>query len=80
MDARTQSLELASVTVARLANLNRRTMDQLAAKVYFYYGRLHELVGGPDSLASIRPCAVLLTQIIALFLPSLTASISPDNF
>ena len=30
-------------------------MDQLAAKVYFYYGRLHELVGGPDSLAGIRP-------------------------
>jgi 26S proteasome regulatory subunit N3 len=31
-------------------------MDLLAAKVYFYYARLHELAGGPASLASIRPC------------------------
>ena len=35
---------------------NRSTLDQLAARVYFYYGRLHELVGGPESLSSIRPC------------------------
>jgi hypothetical protein len=38
-------------------------MDQLAAKVYFYYGRLHELVGGTDSLASIRPCVPVTLEV-----------------
>lgn len=51
-----QSKELADVTVARLSSFNRRSLDQLAAKVYFYYGRLHEIVGGSQSLADIRPC------------------------
>ena len=58
LDARAQCAELADATVARLANLNRRTMDQLAAKIYFYYARLHELVGGPAFLSSIRPCVL----------------------
>lgn len=48
-------MELADATVVRLGQLNRRTTDQLAAKVYFYYGRLHELVGGGASLSGIRP-------------------------
>lgn len=59
-----QSKELADATVARLGSHNRRTLDQLAAKVYFYYGRLHELVGGPESLSSIRPCAISLSKYI----------------
>lgn len=33
---------------------NRRTLDSLAAKVYFYYSRFHELIGA-NSLLGIRP-------------------------
>lgn len=32
--------------------LNRRTMDQIAARVYFYHARFHELT---NKLAEIRP-------------------------
>lgn len=34
--------------------LNRRTLDSLAAKVYFYYARFHELLPSP-AVTSIRP-------------------------
>ncbi|RPB11208.1 hypothetical protein P167DRAFT_524696 [Morchella conica CCBAS932] len=34
--------------------LNRRTLDSLAAKVYFYYARFHELLPSP-TITSIRP-------------------------
>ncbi|CAD6587891.1 MAG: 26S proteasome non-ATPase regulatory subunit [Cyphobasidiales sp. Tagirdzhanova-0007] len=50
-----KSQDLVDATVARLGSFNRRTVDQLAAKVYFYYGHIHGLVGGQQSLASIRP-------------------------
>ncbi|CUS07236.1 unnamed protein product [Tuber aestivum] len=35
-------------------SLNRRTLDSLAAKVYFYYSRVHELLP-PPAVAGIRP-------------------------
>ncbi|PWW79337.1 hypothetical protein C7212DRAFT_272885 [Tuber magnatum] len=35
-------------------SLNRRTLDSLAAKVYFYYSRVHELLP-PPAVAEIRP-------------------------
>ncbi|KAG0636105.1 proteasome regulatory subunit C-terminal-domain-containing protein [Tuber brumale] len=35
-------------------SLNRRTLDSLAAKVYFYYSRVHELLP-PPSITEIRP-------------------------
>ena len=47
-----QGTELAKATVDQVEKLNRRTMDQLTAKVYFYYVRFHELT---DKLAEIRP-------------------------
>lgn len=50
-----QGKELVDATVVRLGNMNRRTLDQLAARVYFYYARLHEIAGDADDLASIRP-------------------------
>jgi len=61
-----KSMELADATVIRLGQLNRRTMDQLAAKVYFFYGRLHELVGGSASLSGIRPQLLTAQRLAAL--------------
>ncbi|RUS22332.1 proteasome regulatory subunit C-terminal-domain-containing protein [Endogone sp. FLAS-F59071] len=43
---------LSTETVAKVQNLNRRTLDQLSARVYFYYTRFYELTG---QLAEIRP-------------------------
>ena len=40
-----QAKKLASALVAKISELNRRTMDQLASKAYFYWVRLHELNG-----------------------------------
>ncbi|KAG2198675.1 proteasome regulatory subunit C-terminal-domain-containing protein [Mucor mucedo] len=47
-----KGLELANKTVDRMNVMNRRTMDQIAARVYFYHGRFHEL---SNKLAEIRP-------------------------
>ncbi|GAA5808918.1 hypothetical protein MFLAVUS_002317 [Mucor flavus] len=47
-----KGLELAKITVDRMTTMNRRTMDQIAARVYFYHGRFYEL---SNKLAEIRP-------------------------
>ncbi|KAI8341521.1 proteasome regulatory subunit C-terminal-domain-containing protein [Chlamydoabsidia padenii] len=47
-----KGLQLANNTVNRLVPLNRRTLDLLAARIYFYHARFYELV---DRLADIRP-------------------------
>ncbi|KAI9310501.1 proteasome regulatory subunit C-terminal-domain-containing protein [Dichotomocladium elegans] len=47
-----EGLELANKTVTKMHDLNRRTLDQLAARVYFYHARFYELTG---RLAEIRP-------------------------
>ncbi|XP_044346196.1 probable 26S proteasome non-ATPase regulatory subunit 3 [Triticum aestivum] len=41
----------ASASIARLKNLNRRTVDVLASRLYSYYSYVHELT---NSLAEIR--------------------------
>lgn len=38
--------------IAKTTELNRRTMDQLASKLYFYWVRLHELNG--DDTGALR--------------------------
>jgi len=43
--------ELAESYVQRVISFNRRTMDMLAAKFYFYYSRFFELT---NRLSSIR--------------------------
>ncbi|CAG8671298.1 10588_t:CDS:10 [Acaulospora morrowiae] len=43
---------LANETVAKIQSLNRRTLDQLSSRIYFYYARFYELTG---NLAEIRP-------------------------
>ncbi|KAM3274844.1 hypothetical protein ACQJBY_043691 [Aegilops geniculata] len=41
----------ANASIARLKNLNRRTVDVLASRLYSYYSYVHELT---NSLAEIR--------------------------
>lgn len=51
-DIELQGLELSNKTVEKMTIMNRRTLDQIAARVYFYHGRFHEL---SNKLAEIRP-------------------------
>lgn len=46
-----QAKACASASITRLKNLNRRTVDVLASRVYTYYSYVHELT---SSLAEIR--------------------------
>ncbi|KAF8449656.1 proteasome regulatory subunit C-terminal-domain-containing protein [Terfezia claveryi] len=45
---------LSAELVKKIHTHNRRTLDSLAAKVYFYYSRFHELIGN-NALLEIRP-------------------------
>ncbi|KAF9320905.1 26S proteasome non-ATPase regulatory subunit [Podila horticola] len=47
-----KGIDLSNATVKTVQDLNRRSLDQLAAKVYFYYARFYELSG---ALSDIRP-------------------------
>lgn len=47
-----KAADLATKTAERIHELNRRTLDPIAAKVYFYLSRAYELAG---KLADIRP-------------------------
>jgi 26S proteasome regulatory subunit N3 len=47
-----EAIELSLKTAERIHDLNRRTLDPIAAKVYFYLSRVHEIAG---KLANIRP-------------------------
>ncbi|CAG8459381.1 52_t:CDS:10 [Ambispora leptoticha] len=49
---------LANETINKIKNTNRRTLDQLSARIYFFYARFYELTG---NLAEIRP-ALLAAQ------------------
>ena len=46
-----QAAKLSTEAVARLDSFNRRTMDGLAARIYFYYAWSHETI---DQLASVQ--------------------------
>lgn len=46
-----QAKACSSASIARLKNVNRRTVDVLAARLYFYYSLSYELTG---DLAEIR--------------------------
>jgi 26S proteasome regulatory subunit N3 len=48
----TSARELAQLLVNRISELNRRTLDQIAARIFFYYARVHELLGRSEE---IRP-------------------------
>jgi len=47
-----ESVTCASKIYAKLETQNRRTLDQISAKCYFYYTRAHEII---DKLDTIRP-------------------------
>lgn len=46
--------KLSAELVKKIHAHNRRTLDSLAAKVYFYYSRFHELIGN-NALLEVRP-------------------------
>ncbi|XP_022953127.1 probable 26S proteasome non-ATPase regulatory subunit 3 [Cucurbita moschata] len=53
----------ASASIARLKNLNRRTVDVLSSRLYFYYSLSYELTG---DLAEIRGNLLALHRIATL--------------
>lgn len=53
----------ASASIARLRSLNRRTLDALASKLYFYYSYSYELTG---DLAEIRGELLTLHRLATL--------------
>ncbi|GAA5999043.1 proteasome regulatory particle lid subunit RPN3 [Rhodotorula paludigena] len=56
--------ELATALIERFAQLNRRTLDQLLSKLYFYWVRLHEVSG--DDTAALRPTLLAAQRTAAL--------------
>jgi hypothetical protein len=50
-----QAKEIAAKGLERLHVLNRRTLDGIAARVYFYYSWSHEQLG---QLADVRRCVL----------------------
>ncbi|XP_020596835.1 probable 26S proteasome non-ATPase regulatory subunit 3 [Phalaenopsis equestris] len=52
-----------SASIARLKNINRRTVDILASRLYFYYSLSHELT---NSLAEIRGNLLALHRMATL--------------
>ncbi|CAH1755914.1 13089_t:CDS:10 [Entrophospora sp. SA101] len=47
-----KGIQLSNETRLKIQKLNRRTLDQLSARIYFYYARFYELTG---NLGEIRP-------------------------
>jgi len=47
-----EGAQFSTSVVQEIHSQNRRTLDQIGAKILFYYSRFHELL---DDLASIRP-------------------------
>lgn len=45
-----QALEVSTHLMSRITTLNRRTLDVLAAKCYFYHARVHELTDRFDTI------------------------------
>ena len=50
-----QGKECASMAINRLKTLTKRTVDVIAAKLYFFYSYVYELT---DSLLEIRGCVL----------------------
>jgi len=48
-----KAIHLANKLVNKLVNENRRSLDALAAKCYFYYSRIYELVGQLETIRSV---------------------------
>nr|GEV06544.1 probable 26S proteasome non-ATPase regulatory subunit 3 [Tanacetum cinerariifolium] len=59
----TEAKACSSASIARLKNLNRRTVDVLASRLYFYYSLSYELT---DSLFEIRGNLLALHRVATL--------------
>lgn len=59
-----QGKELCASLLETVTSLNRRTMDQLSSKIYFYWVRLHELAG--DDTAPLRTTLLAAQRTAAL--------------
>ncbi|CEQ42438.1 SPOSA6832_04229, partial [Sporobolomyces salmonicolor] len=59
-----QGKQLATSLIEQFSALNRRTLDQLMSKLYFYWVRLHELSG--DDVAALRPTLLAAQRTAAL--------------
>ncbi|XP_078483651.1 26S proteasome non-ATPase regulatory subunit 3 [Ciona intestinalis] len=55
IDSKSHSLamKLSNKIVTKLVNENRRSLDSLAAKCYFYYSRVYELIGKLEDVRSV---------------------------
>ncbi|GAA5989570.1 hypothetical protein JCM10908_000533 [Rhodotorula pacifica] len=60
----TAAQEYAAKEIEHFAEMNRRTMDQLASKFYFYWVRAHELNG--DDSSALRPTLLAAQRTAAL--------------
>ncbi|GAA5929952.1 hypothetical protein JCM3775_004472 [Rhodotorula graminis] len=56
--------QLATSSIEHFAQLNRRSLDQLMSKLYFYWVRLHEVSG--DDTAALRPTLLAAQRTAAL--------------
>ncbi|BGP39978.1 26S proteasome non-ATPase regulatory subunit [Rhodotorula kratochvilovae] len=56
--------QLATALIEKFSQLNRRTLDQLMSKLYFYWVRLHELSG--EDTAALRPTLLAAQRTAAL--------------
>ncbi|GAA5897000.1 hypothetical protein JCM8208_006137 [Rhodotorula glutinis] len=59
-----QGKQLATESIEHFAQLNRRSLDQLMSKLYFYWVRLHEASG--DDTAALRPTLLAAQRTAAL--------------
>ena len=60
MQSYEKAIQLANKLVNKLVNENRRSLDALAAKCYFYYSRIYELVGQLETIRRYDPNHFLL--------------------
>jgi 26S proteasome regulatory subunit N3 len=64
--AAVRGAEFSNDLVVRLRSLNRRTLDALAAKVYFYYALFHEQLDPPPPAASSPVVSIRQNLLAAL--------------
>ena len=55
-----KAVTCSKLLMARLLPLNRRSLDMLAAKCYFYHSRMHELIDDLDSIRGLAPACIFV--------------------
>lgn len=67
-----EAVVLSQSIVSRIVTLNRRSLDYISAKVYFYYSYLHELVG---KLSDVRQNLLNIYRIACLHRDIMTQAV-----